>query len=202
MNPPTRVRCFGLLLASALCLFHSPSIAASMCNADKAASEALAKATAMASAKFLEAASEVFLAFKEMEGTSNTVETHSARAGTLLDEAISGYRAALSLSEDLARADGFLRDRPFEKLQRVLGITPGTLNHTRWELLAKTARESKTPAADLIRVCLAGAESLKSVTARVKAGSHPTQLRRAAYAWHLVLMHGSLVSDALDSSVR
>jgi hypothetical protein len=173
-----------------------------MCNTDKAASEALGKTTAMASAKFLEAASEAFLAFKAIEARSGSADAHATNAVTLLHEAVRAYGAALSLSEDLAQADGFLRDRPFEKLQRVLGITPGTLNHTRWELITKTARESKTAAADLIRVCVAGAESLKSVTARVKPDTHPTQLRRAAYAWHLVLMHGSLVSDAFDASVR
>ena len=56
--------------------------------------------------------------------------------------------------------------------------------------------------ADLIRVCVAGVESLKSVTAGLKPGISAVQVRRAAYSWHLVLMHGALVSDAFDASIR
>jgi hypothetical protein len=191
-----------MLVSLVFVLLPSSSPAASMCNADKAASEALGVATARASAKFLEAASQALLVFKAIEEASDASSAHAEKVRALLDDAVGAYQAALKLSADLAQADKFLKARPFEKLQITLGITPGTLNHKRWELLAKTVRESKTPAADLIGVCVAGAESLKYVTSTVKPGMQPAQLRRAAYNWHLVLMHGSLVSDAFDSSVR
>jgi hypothetical protein len=173
-----------------------------MCNADGAASENLGTATGKASARFIEAASQAFLAFRAVEEGSDAVSAHSQSARSLLDEAISAYRMALQLAADLAQADTFLKQREFERLQKVLGIAPGTLNHTRWELIARTAQKSHTPAADLIRVCVAGAESLKSVMASVKPGIPRVHLRRAASNWHLVLMHGALVSDAFDASVH
>lgn len=203
MNEPTSPRYSWTLVASfAVLLVHSPSLAASMCHADKAASASLGVVTAKASARFLEAASQAFLAFKALEEGSDAASTHSQNARSSLDEAISAYKVALELSADVAQADTFLRQREFERLQRVLGITSGTLSHTRWELFARTAQTSPSPAADLIRVCVAGAESLKVVMASVKPGIRPVQVRRAAYNWHLVLMHGSLVSDAFDASVR
>jgi hypothetical protein len=189
----------SLVLALAYC---SLGFAASLCDTDRAASEKLSMATGKASARFLEAASQAFLAFKALEEGSDAVSAHSQSARTLLDEAIGQYKAALQLSDDLAQADAFLKQREFNRLQKVFGITRGTLNHTRWELIAKTAQKSQTPAADLVRVCVAGAESLKSVTAGLKPGISAVQVRRAAYSWHLVLMHGALVSDAFDASIR
>jgi len=49
---------------------------------------------------------------------------------------------------------------------------------------------------------LSGAESLKYTIAGMKPDTAPPQIRRAAYAWSLVISHGALVSDAFDSSVR
>jgi hypothetical protein len=86
--------------------------------------------------------------------------------------------------------------------QRMLGIAPGTLNHTRWQMMAKTAKDSQHPTADLIQVCVSGALSLKYTIAAMKPDTAPPQIRRAAYAWSLVISHGALVSDAFDSSVR
>ena len=197
-----RRRSWTLAASLVLALVHSPALAASMCHTDRAAPENLATATGKASARFLEAASRAFLAFKALEEGSDAVSLHSQSARSLLDEAIGQYRAALQLADDLAQADAFLKQREFDRLQKIFGITPGTLNQTRWELIAKTAQKSHTPAADLIRVCVAGAESLKSIMAGLRPDLSPVQVRRAAYNWHLVLMHGSLVSDAFDASIR
>ena len=169
---------------------------------DKAVSEKLSRATAQASAEFLEAASHVLLAFKTAEEPSGDPGPRLASTRALLERAILGYRQALSFTDDLARADIFLKERPLESLRIKFGITPGTLNQTRWEIIAKTVTDSPTPAADLIRVCAASAETLKASTSAVKAGMPATQIRRSIYAWWLVLTHGMLVSDAFDSSVR
>ena len=201
-RPPDR---FPLAVAVACLLLLAPSsraVAGSLCDVDKAVSEGLHRATAQASAEFLEAASEVLLAFKTAEEASGDPEPRLASTRALLDRAILGYRRALSLTDDLERADRFLKTRPLESLRIKLGITPGTLNHTRWEIIAKTVAESPTPAAELIGVCAKSAESLKASTAAVKAGMPAIQIRRGMYTWWLVLTHGMLVSDALDSSVR
>ncbi len=202
MNTLSRRRFWTLAGSLVLVLAYSPGFAGSLCDTDRTVSEKLSTATGKASATFLEAASQAFLAFKAVDEGLDAVSAHSQNAQTLLEEAIDQYKAALQLSDDLVQADTFLKQREFNHLQKVFGITPGTLNHTRWELIAKTAQKSQTPAADLIRVCVAGAESLKSVTAGLKPGISAVQVRRAAYTWQLVLMHGSLVSDAFDASVR
>lgn len=173
-----------------------------MCIIDKGVSEKLHDATAKASAKFLEATAEAFLAFKAVEEASDALDAHRTKATKLLDEAAGEYRQTFALSEDLKQADGFLRARPFERLQASFGITPGTLNDVRWRTIARTARESKTPAADLIGVCVAGTETLKHVISTVEVNTTSWQLRRSLYNWSLVLPHGALISDAFDSSVR
>jgi hypothetical protein len=185
-----------------LCLSVPSRSDALMCNTDKAGPPTLGAATAGASAKFLEAASEAFLLFKAAEQTSDASAAHADKVVQLLDQAIDGYKAALTRSDDLAQADKFLKERPFDKLRIIFGITPGTLEETRWTLLTKTAQSSATPTADFINVCVAGAGALKAATARVKAGLDRSQLRRVASNWYFVLMHGSMVSDAFDASVR
>jgi hypothetical protein len=169
---------------------------------DKAVSEKLHRATAQASGELLEAASQVFLAFRTADEPSGDPEPGLASTRALLDKAILNYKRALSFTDDLEQADIFLKKRPFESLRIKFGITPGTLNQTRWEIIAKTVTESQTPAADLIGVCATGAETLKASTSTVKAGMPATQIRRRIYTWWLVLTHGMLVSDAFDSSVR
>ncbi len=173
-----------------------------MCIIDKGVSEKLHEVTAKASAKFLEAASEAFLTVKAVEEGSDTIETHREHTKTLLDAAISDYKQAAGLRDDLPKADSFLKQRPFERLRNNFGITPGTLNDLRWQIIQRTARESKAPTADFIRVCIAGAESLKAGLSTVQVGTPPSLLRRSLSAWFLVLSHGALVSDAFDSSVR
>jgi len=103
---------------------------------------------------------------------------------------------------ELQRADTFLKNRAFDRLQAAFGITPGTLNHTRWEIIVKTAQTSKTPTAELLSVCVAGAETLKYTMSTVTLGTPASMLRRASTTWFSVLSHGALVSDALDSLVR
>ncbi len=180
----------------------SQALAGSLCHVDKAVSEGLSRATAQASADFLAAASQVLLAFKTAEEPSEDPEPRAASTRALLDRATSGYRQALSLTDDLKRADLFLKERPLEGLRIKLGMTPGTLNQTRWEIIAKTVTESPTPAADLIGVCVASAATLKASTSAVKAGMPAMQVRRGIYTWWLALTHGMLVSDVFDSSVR
>ncbi len=173
-----------------------------MCHTDQAGSEKLGEATGKASAKFLEAASQAFLLFKAIEGRSDSFESHSTNVKKLLEGVIGDYEEALKSTDDLKQADQFLKARPFDRLHRMLGITPGTLNHTRWQIITKTVKESQAPTADLIRVCVSGAASLKYAVSDVKIGMPPSQLRRALYAWSLVLSHGALISDAFDSSLR
>lgn len=197
-----RVVLVGTLAVALVVVLNSPSAAGSMCHVDRTVSDNAGQATAKASASFLQATSEAFLLFRAIEEESDGYQTHLRAATTLLEGAISDYEKALRSSEDLKSADQFLKARPFDRLQRMLGITPGTLNHTRWQLIAKTVRESPTPAADLIRVCVASGETLKYSISSLKPGMVPTQLRRAEYAWLLVLSHGALISDAFDGSVR
>src|SRR5262245_23792902 len=178
------------------------AVAATMCHTDGAATERLATLTARASARFLEASSEALLAVKSQEESSQALAEHRTRALALLDAATADYRQALALADDLPRGDEFLRARAFERLRAVLGVTPGTLNAVRWEHLVRSARESRTPTADLIGVCVAGAESLKVTMTELKPDTSPLMARRAAYAWFLVLTHGGLVSDVFDTSVE
>ena len=141
----------------------------------------------------------------EFEGpppASSAPRDPGAGLGEHETKAILDYKRALSFTDDLEQADIFLKKRPFESLRIKFGITPGTLNQTRWEIIAKTVTESQTPAADLIGVCATGAETLKASTSTVKAGMPATQIRRRIYTWWLVLTHGMLVTDAFDSSVR
>jgi hypothetical protein len=193
----------AIAVASLLLLaLSSPALAGSLCYVDKAVSEKLHRATAQASAELLEATSHLFLAFRTADEPSGDPEPRLASTRALLDKAILNYKRALSFTDDLEQADIFLKKRPFESLRIKFGITPGTLNQTRWEIIAKTVTESQTPAADLIGVCATGAETLKASTSTVKAGMPATQIRRRIYTWWLVLTHGMLVSDAFDSSVR
>jgi hypothetical protein len=178
------------------------SNAGSLCTVDKATSEKLETLTSRGSISFLEAASHAFLTFKAIEEGAESVDLHRANTFRLLDEALRAYKDALELSDDLHRADAFLRSRPFDRLQATLGMTPGTLNHTRWQIFAQTARTSKTPAADLIRVCVSGTETLKYTMSTSKPDMPPSMLRRAASTWFGVLSHGELVSDAFDSTTR
>lgn len=180
----------------------APAAAATMCHTSGAATERLGTLTARASARFLEASSQALLALKALDESSTVFAERRARTLTLLDEAIAEYRQALALADDLPRGDEFLRARPFERLRATFGVTPGTLNAVRWEAIVKAARESRTPTADLIGVCIAGAESLKATMAGLKPDTPPSMTRRSAYAWLLVVTHGGLVSDAFDTSVR
>jgi hypothetical protein len=189
-------------LAITLCLLASfPASAASMCVTNGAASPKLHQATSRASAKFLEAASRAMLMFHALD-LGGDPKRYANEAGALLDDAVAGYQAALALKNDLRAADQFLRERPFDRLERALGVTPGTLNHVRWEALARIARQSETPAADFIDVCLKSAAQLKYTVASVSADMHRVQIRKAAATWYAVLSHGALVSDAFDASVR
>ena len=188
----------GIMLCVLPCI---PASAASMCVTDGAASAKLHEATSKASAKFLEAASRALLMFRALD-LGEDFKRHANEARALLDDAVTGYQAALALKDDLRTADQFLRERPFENLQRSLGITPGTLDHVRWEALGRIARQSKTPTADLIAICMNSVGQLKYTTASVTADMNRVLLRRAAATWYAVLSHGALVSDAFDASVQ
>ena len=192
----------AVALVVATLVSAAPAVAATMCHTGGAATERLATLTARASSSFLEASSQALLALKALDDSSSAFTDHRARASSLLDAAAADYRQALALADDLPPGDEFLRARPFERLRLTFGVAPGTLSGTRWEALAKIARESRKPTADLIAVCVAGAESLKATMADLKAGTPPSMRRRAAYAWFLVVTHGGLVSDAFDTSVR
>jgi hypothetical protein len=172
-----------------------------MCVADGTASAAFGAATARASARFHEATGHAFRAFAALDEGSSP-EQHFGEARRLLDEASSRYREALARADDVAQVDVFLKERPFDRLQAVFGIAPGSLEQRRWQLFAKTVKESRTPAADLLRVCIAGAETLKGVTSNVTGKTQPAQRRRSQAQWHQILLHGALVSDALDASIR
>jgi hypothetical protein len=178
-----------------------PASAASVCVTNGAASPKLHQATSKASAKLLEAASRALLMFRALD-LGEDFKRYANEAGSLLDDAVAGYQAALALQDDLRAADRFLRERPFDGLQRSLGITPGTLDHVRWEALGRIARQSKTPAADFIGVCMKSAAQLKYTTASASADMHRVMLRKAAATWYAVLSHGALVSDAFDASVH
>jgi len=180
----------------------APAVAATMCHTAGASTERLAALTGRASGKFLQAASHGMLAVKALEDSPTAFPEQRARVTELLDAAIADHREALATGDDLKRVDEFLRAREFARLRLTFGITPGTLNATRWETIARIARDSRTPTADLIGVCVAGAEMLKSTIADLKPDARPSMIRRATYAWFLVLTHGGLVSDALDAAVR
>ena len=197
-----RIGLTTLGLAALVLLGPAPSVAGTMCHTDRAGSEKLGQATAKASAALLDASSAAFLVFKALDEQSPAYAGHVANTTKLLEAAVGEYEEALKLTDDLKAADQFLKARPFDRLQRMLGIAPGTLNHTRWQMMAKTAKDSQHPTADLIKVCVSGAESLKYTIAGMKPDTAPPQIRRAAYAWSLVISHGALVSDAFDSSVR
>jgi hypothetical protein len=178
----------------------TPAVAATMCHTAATGPERLATATAAASAKFLEATSHAMLTLKSLEASSPTYADHRRRAVASLDAAIAGYRRALGLADDVPRADAFLRSRAFERLRATFGITPGSLNSVRWESIAKTSRESATPTADLLGICVTGAQSLRATLNDLKPDTPPSMTRRFGYAWFLVLTHGAMVSDAFDAS--
>jgi hypothetical protein len=180
----------------------SPAAAAMMCHLNGAATERLGSLTAGASAKFLEASSQALLVYKALEESAPVFGESRARTLELLDATIAEYRKALELKDDLVRADEFIKARPFERLRVTFGITPGSLSAMRWEAMARMARTSHTQTADLIGICLGGAQSLKATIAQLKPDMSPAQARRSAIAWIMVLSHGALVSDAFDSSVR
>jgi hypothetical protein len=189
-----------MAVAGLMVLARPDGAIAGVCIADGTASAAFGAATARGSARFLEAASHAWRAFAALdEGTP--AEQHFGEARRLLDDTINRYREALARTEDVAQTDGFLKDRAFDRLQAIFGLSPGSLEQRRWLTLAKTARESKTPTEDLLRVCVSGAETLKSSTYTTRE-TQAAQRRRAEAQWHLILMHGALVSDALDGSAR
>jgi hypothetical protein len=207
-RPSRPPRLFGVTLArltlagvAAVLLAASPASAASMCVTDGATPGRLGDATAKASASFLEAASKAFLAFRALE-RGDDVRPLITEASALLHTAMHGYEDALKLTDDVEAADRFLRDRPFDRLRRSLGITPGTLAHTRWDVMEKIARESKKPTADLLLVCIAGAGQLRVMLGNLRPDMNRIMLRKTAAAWYAVLAHGALVSDAFDTSVQ
>src|SRR5262245_30824456 len=55
----------------------------------------------------------------------------------------------------------------------MLGVTPGTLHAVRGEHLVKSAREPRTPTADLIGVCVADAESLNVTMTELRPDVSP-----------------------------
>ena len=195
----TRVTCAASIFA-VFALSAVPALAGSLCRVAVSGADSLNQSTARGSAKFLEAASQAFLAFKVLDERGEGLGTHTAATIRLLDEALAEYRRALAQSSELAEADRFLKDRQFERLQRRVGITPGTLEHRRWELIAKTARQSRHATRDLIGICISGAEQLKYVTTTLKPETQPAQRRQVAATWYLALSHGHLVSEALDAS--
>jgi hypothetical protein len=200
MTDRSRTLCV-LAGAVLLLLTAAPATATVLCHTGTA-SGAPGAATASASAKMLEAASQAILAYRALAVAAPTSAEHRQRASELLDAALADYRQAQAPSDDLARVDDFLRARPFEQLRLSFGITPGTLNALRWDAIAATARKSSAPASELIAVCVTGAESLKAALGAVGRDTPPAQLRRAVTTWLLVVSHGSLVSDAFDASVR
>lgn len=189
-----------VLILVGVAVSATPAAAGNLCRVGVPGADGLAQSTARASGRFLEAAGHAFLALGALEERGDGLDTHLAAAVRLLDEAIQGYRGALARASELAEVDRFLRERPFERLERIFGIGRGTLSHQRWELIAKAARESPHPARDLIGVCVNGAEQLKYLTSSLRPEMPPAQRRRAASTWYLVLSHGHLVSDALDAS--
>ena len=182
-------------------LAATSAFAAGMCVTEAAGGPRLGATTSRASAAFLEAASRMFLVFRALE-VGEDFRPHATETAKLLEIAAAGYRDARALDDDLHEADEFLRERPFDRLRRSLGITPGTLSHTRWDIVEKTARESKTPARDLLFVCEAGAGHLRNLLATLTPDMNRVMLRKASSTWYAVLAHGALISDAFDTSVR
>lgn len=196
------MRTWGASLAAFLLAigFNSGANAGSMCNSDKTGTTALENATAKASAKFLGAANEAFLAFKAAEERSEDTSRLAGKSVSTLDEVIAGYNEALKLTGDLGRADVILKDRPLERLQEKL--RPGTIAALRWQFFVKVARESKNPASDLIKVCSGGATRLQPMMKTVVPNIAPSDLRRIEEAWSTALSNGVAASDIFDQSVR
>jgi len=165
-------------------------------------SEALAVRTAQGSAKLLEVAGRAFLALAGVEASRDGFDDHRTASLKLLDGAATEYRDALTQTAELRRADAFLKTRPFDRLRSSFGITPGTLNDTRWDIIVKTVQASQSPTKELLGVCAGGAETLKQTMTTITPQTSPAMLRRALTSWFSVLAHGALVSDAFDSLVR
>ena len=180
----TRLAC-SVSLFTVLTLSAMPALAGSLCHVAVPGADSV---------------SQAFLVLKTLDERCEGLGTLTASTVRLLDEAIAEYRNALAQSSELAETDRFLKARQFERLQRLLGITPGTLEHRRWELIGKAARQSKQATRDLISICISGAEQLKYVTTTLKPETQPAQRRQFAATWYLALSHGHLVSDALDAS--
>jgi len=197
-----RARSIAFMLAALLLAGATPSAAGDFCAIDKATSDALAARTAQGSAKLLEAASRAFLALGAADVSRDGFDDHRTASLKLLDDAARAFKDALTQTAELQRADAFLRNRPFDRLRSAFGITPGTLNETRWDIIVKTAQASKAPATELLGVCVAGAETLKYTMSTITPDTTPAMLRRALTSWFSVLSHGALVSDAFDSQVR
>jgi hypothetical protein len=195
------MRLASAVMLAVVSLLAMPAEATVLCYTGDG-SGAVGELTASASAKLLEAASQAMLAFRGLRESGAAFGEHKRRATDLLESAVADYRRAQSMAEELGRLDTFLRARPFEQLRLVFGITPGSLNATRWEAFAAMARRSKAPAAEIIGVCVNGAESLKAGLAAIGADTSPAQLRRALNAWFLVISHGGLASDAFDPTIR
>jgi len=197
-----RARRIVFVLAAVLVAGATPSAAGNLCAIDKATSEALAARTSQGSAKFLEAASHAFLTLAAADGSRESFDEHRTTSLRLLDDAARAYGDALSQAAELQRADAFVKSRPFDRLRAAFGITPGTLNETRWDIIVKTAQASKAPTTELLGVCVAGAAALKHTMSTITADTTPAMLRRALTSWFSVLSHGALVSDVYDSLVR
>lgn len=192
----------GIVLGALVLASASPSAAGNLCTIDKATSEVLAASTSEGSARFLEAASHAFLTFGAVDDSRAGFDEHREAALKLLDDAARAYRDALTNAVELQRADTFLKHRAFDRLRPAFGITPGTLNETRWDIIVKTVQTAKEPTAELLGVCLAGAQTLKNTMSTIKLDTPPAMLRRAVASWFSVLSHGTLVSDAFDPLVR
>jgi len=197
-----RSRRIAFIVAALLLAGAAPSAAGNLCTIDKATSEALAVQTAQGSAKLLEAASRAFLTLAVVDASQEGFDDHRTASLKLLDDAVRAYREALTQTAELQRADAFLKNRPFDRLRSAFGITPRTLNDTRWDIIVKTAQASKSPAKELLGVCVGGAETLKQTMTTITPQTTPAMLRRALASWFSVLSHGTLVSDAFDSLVR
>ena len=182
----------------ALVFVASSAVAGGMCNSDKTGTEKLEVATTRASAKFYEATSVAFLAFKAVEDRAPDILTNRIEVTIkLLDEVKELYGEALKMTEDLSRADEGIRKRPLEDMLK----RQPTEIQARWLEILRQVRQQR-PATELISVCANRAQDLKPVMSGLKVGMPASGLRRAQNAWLSVLSSGALVSDAFDSSVR